>query len=191
VTAHRGVSLFTHRKALGWAIALAALAGCARGNEATRLTAPFDERVVFGELNAVWRNTGDERAFAGGTRLKHSEVRFQYRLDARNSAGDRLYVQLADFQLVGSDGLALGNDSAAVACVLNGGLTESVLAGEIWLPKTHADAVRSFRVNHLAVSLAPRSLAQYREWLLQTRPGHTADIDIELARYTSAPPCSP
>ncbi|HUI26522.1 MAG TPA: hypothetical protein VL403_10600 [Candidatus Kryptonia bacterium] len=166
------------------------LAGCARENNSVRLVAPFDEHAGLGEVVAAWRNTGEERAFAGGTRLKQAEVRFQYRADVRNNAGDRLFVRLADFQLVGSDGLALASDFAAVGCTLNAGVTEAVLAGEVWLPQSQADAVRGFHVAHLAVPLGQRGLARYREWLLQSRPGHTAGIDIELAQYAAAPPCA-
>lgn len=177
---------------LGWyrLLPVALLLACSGDPNRVVLTAPFDAYAKLAEITGVWTNTGEERAFAEATRLKESEVRFQYRLNARNRMQDRLYVRLGGVQLVGGDGFPLGQDTAGIECTLDAGTTEGVLTGSVWLPKSKAKKVRGFRVSHFAVPLNERGRALYREWLLKHRPDQRAAIDAEITAYAAAPPCA-
>jgi hypothetical protein len=180
----------TTGRAVGLALLLLGpLAGCGRNRNTVRLVAPFDQDVTLGEVTATWDKSGEERAFAGGTRLREPEVRFQYRLDVRNRLGDKLFVRLARFQLVGPNGLGLATDPASVECTLSAGNARAILSGEVWIPKSKAEQARGFQVMHFAVPLNERGRALYREWLLQGRPQRSGDVDSEIARYAAAPPC--
>lgn len=174
---------------VGGSVLCIGLAGCRHGGQTVPLTAPFDERVVVGEVSAVWNSTGEERAFADAVRLKEPQIRFHYRADVRNRSGQKLFVRLGQFDLVDDKMLALGQDAASVDCTLSAGSVEGVLAGDIWVTKGHADKVRGFGLNHFAVPLDDRNRAHYRAFRLQGRPAETADIDAEIARYAAAPPC--
>ena len=169
---------------------VALLLACSGDPNRVVLAAPFDARAKLAEVTAVWTNTGEERTFAEAARVEEREVRFQYRVNARNRMQDRLYVRLGGFQLAAADGLVLGQDRAGIECTLDTGTTEGVLTGSVWLPKSKVEKVRRFRVSHFAVPLNERGRALYREWLLKKRPEQRAAIDAEIAAYTAAPPCA-
>jgi len=164
-------------------------AGCSRDHNAIALTAPFNESTKIGEVTATWENAGDERSFADAARLAEPEVRFRFRVDARNKLDDPLFVRLGSFQLVDAAGLTLGTATGEVVCALGAGTTEGVLSGDVWVRKKAANNVGGFRVSHFAVPLSERGRSLYREWLLQGRTQDAAQIDAEIARYASAPPC--
>ena len=170
-------------------LAMVLVAGCSRDRNAVMLTAPFNDSTKIGQLTAVWEDAGDERAFAGGTRLAEPEVRFRFRVDAQNRLGDRLFVRLGNFQLVDATGLGLAAADASIACALSAGTTEGVLSGDVWVPKRTAKNVAGFRISHFAVPLSDRGRSLYREWLLQGRAQDAAQIDSEIGRYAAAPPC--
>ena len=171
------------------AVALGGLLASCSHDDTIKLAAPFNENTIVGEVSAVWNNTAEERGFAGGDRLKEPEVRFRYRLDVRNKLGDKLFVRLGGFELVGENALPLGSDQASVQCVLGTGATPAILEGDAWIPKRIAGSVKAFQVSHLAVPLSDRGRALYREWLLQGRPGAAAEVDAEIGRYAAAPAC--
>jgi len=162
--------------------------GCSRDAHTLPLSAPYNDDTV-GVLSATWTNSGEERAFSGGARLKEPEVRFRYRLDARNDGKDKLYLRLSDVTFADSDGLALGSDPARIACTLNAGQTDGILAGDIWVPKAAAEKVHGVRVSRVAVPLGTAEVTRYRAWLLQGRPNETAQVDAEIAALAAAPTC--
>ena len=171
------------------AVALGGLLASCSHDDTIKLAAPFNENTIVGEVSAVWSNTAAERGFAGGDRLKEPEVRFRYRLDVRSKLGDKLFVRLGGFELVGENGLPLGSDQTNVECIVGSGATPAILQGDVWIPKRVAGSVKAFRVSHLAIPLSDRGRALYREWLLQGRPGAAAEIDAEIARHAAAPAC--
>ena len=168
----------------------ALVAACARDAGSVPLVAPYDAGDRLGAVHAIWNNTGEERGFAAGGRLKEPEVRFRYRLDARNRSTDKLFLRLENPELVDDTGLALAQATAALGCVLGVGESEGVLAGEVWIPKSAANRVSGLRVSHFAVPLGERALKRYREWLLQGRPNEAAQIEAEIAKQAAAPPCT-
>ena len=172
------------------ASALLAAAGCSRSPGALTLTAPFNEETKLGELTAVWKATGQERAFANATRLKEPEVEVQYRVDAKNSMKDPVFVRLGGFELRSADGLALAHDQAQIECALAPGRTEGVLSGSVWVAKSAAEKAARFDVRRFAAPLGERGRALHREWLRQNRPGQDAAVDAELQAYGSAPACT-
>jgi len=165
------------------------LAGCWRDSNRVYVTAPFNQETELADLSATWQNTGEERSFAGSSRLDEAEVRFQYKVDVRNRLEHKLYLELGKFELLDDDRLALASADEAVKCVLGGGNTEAVLEGSLWVPKRSAKKVTGFRLERFGVPLSDRGRAMYREWLLQSRPEEAAAIDAELAGYAAAPPC--
>ena len=169
---------------------LIALSGCSRDTHTMPLAAPFDARTTLGEVHATWKNSGEERAFAQAVRLKEPEVRFQYRVDVDNRSGDKLFVRLGDFQLLGPDGLEVGKDTVRIDCTLAAGKAPGVLAGEVWVPRAHADKIGGFRATAFAVPLGERGRTRYRDWLLRGQPDNTAEVDAELARYAAATECT-
>jgi hypothetical protein len=173
------------------AAALVALAfGCWRDSNGVVLSAPFNDATEIGRVTAVWKNTGEQRSFAGGTRLKAAEVRFQYRVDVKNELDEPLYVRLGAFELVGEDGLSLGRDETVRRCAVAASAEEAVLEGSVWVAQSAAKQVESFRLRRFAVPLSERGRALYREWLLQRRPGQQARIDATLAAHARAPGCT-
>ena len=165
------------------------LCGCWRDSDGVYVTAPFNDQTKLAEIEAVWRNTGEERAFADATRLAEPEVRFQYRVDVVNRLEDRLYVRIGNLELVDADSLSLGSAAEKINCVLDAGKTEALLDGSVWIPKRAAKKVADFRLERYGVPLSERGRAMYREWLLQTRPGEEAEIDADLTRYANTSPC--
>lgn len=163
--------------------------GCRGDSNGVYVSAPFNEKTELAELSAVWRNTGEERTFADASRLDEPQVRFQYKVDARNRLEDQLYLRLGGFELVDEDGLSIGNAGEEVKCVLGAGKTEALLEGSVWVAKRSTGQVAGFRLDRFGVPLSDRGRAMYREWLLQSRPEEGGAIDAELARYASAPPC--
>jgi len=166
-----------------------AFAGCSRDSHTLPMVPPYTDDAE-GVITASWNNIGEERAFSGGARLKEPEVRFRYRLDARNDSDEKLFARLAEMQLVDRQGLALASDPARIECTLNSGETPGVLVGELWVPKSNAEAVHGFHVSRFAVPLGTRGVERYREWLLQGRPSQTAQVDAEIAQLAAAPPCA-
>lgn len=173
------------------ALALALGLGCSRDGDSVRVVAPFNAESKIGEVTAVWQNTGEERAFADGTRLPEPQVRFQYRAEVHNRLHDKVFVRLTNFQLTDAQGLALATSPATVACALAGDATVAALAGELWVPNNRVDVVRGFGVSPFAVPLSERGRALYREWLLQGRTDKAAAVDAEIAGYAAAPACVP
>lgn len=173
---------------VAYALLIGLLVSCSH-DDTIKLAAPFNDRTVVGDVSAVWSNTGEERGFAAGDRLAEPDVRFSYRVDVHNRLGDKLFVRLGEFQLVGENGLPLATDPVRVECALADGATRGVLAGDIWVAKHATGMVKAFRVSHFAVPLSDRGRALYREWQLQGRPGAAAEIDAEIARYAAMPPC--
>lgn len=165
------------------------LAGCHDDSTRLYVTAPFNEETELADVNAVWRDTGEERNFAESSRLDEPQVRFQYKVDLRNRLEHGLYVRLGGFQLVDDAGLSLGKADDSVKCVLAPGTTEAVLEGGVWVPKRSAKKVAGFRLRRFGVPLSERGRAMYREWLLQRRPEEGDAIDAELAGYAATPPC--
>lgn len=172
------------------ALALLATAGCSRHPGGVELTAPFNEDTKLGELTAVWKATGQERAFANATRLKEPEVELQYRVDARNALKDSVFVRLGGFDLQSRDGLSLARDETQIECSLPPGRTEGVLSGSVWVAKSAAEKAGRFDIRRFAAPLGERGRALHREWLRQNRPGQDAAIDAELQAYGSAPACT-
>jgi hypothetical protein len=169
--------------------ALILLVGCPGDATRVYVTAPFNEETELAEVRAVWRNTGEERAFAEASRLAEAQVRFQYKVDVRNLLEHALYLRLGSFELVDDDRLSLAKADDQVQCVLGAGKSEALLEGAIWVPKRWAKKVTGFRLDRFGVPLSDRGRAMYRQWLLQSRPEDAAVIDAELARYAAAPPC--
>lgn len=165
------------------------LGGCWRDSNGVYVTAPFNEATELAELHAVWRNTGEERAFADASRLDEAQVRFQYRVDVHNHLEERLYLQLGKFELLDDARLSLGSADDGIRCVLAAGKIEGLLEGSVWVAKGSAEKVGGFRLDRFGVPLSERGRAMYREWLLQSRPEEGGAIDAELAVYASAPPC--
>jgi hypothetical protein len=177
------------RTSLGLLFLLMALpTGCSRDAHTLPLSAPYADETL-GALTATWTNTGDQRAFSGGARLKEPEVRFRYRLDARNDCGDKMYLRLGDVTLVDSEGLSLGSDPTSIECTLSAGESEGVRTGEVWVPATVASNVQGLRAARVAVPLGTRQVARYRQWLLEGRPGETAQVEAQIAQLAAAPPC--
>jgi hypothetical protein len=192
MTQHRLVGPTVRRRLalVGVALIAAAVPGCSRSGHTASLAAPYDDDESLGEITAVWDNTGEERGFDGGARLKQPEVRFRYRLDARNRSGDKLFLRLADMQLVDRGGLTLGKHVVQIECTLNAGDTDGVLSGDVWVPKSAVDDIDGFRVTRLAIPLGAHSLQRYRDWLLQGRPNDAAQVDAEVAKHAGAPACA-
>src|SRR5207249_10764260 len=67
----------------------------------------------------------------------------QYRTSVRNRLHDALFVRLSDFELVDDHGLEVGTDATSAECTIGAGVTEGVLAGEVWVPKKDVERVRS------------------------------------------------
>jgi hypothetical protein len=176
--------------AFAGALALVLAASCSRNPGALTLTAPFNEDTKLGELTAVWKATGQERAFANASRLKEPEVEVQYRVDAQNSMKDPVFVRLGGFELLSGDGLALARDEAQIECALAPGRTQGVLSGSVWIAKSAAAKAGRFDVRRFAAPLGERGRALHREWLRQNRPGQDAAVDAELQAYGSAPACT-
>jgi hypothetical protein len=172
------------------ALTVLLLAACSHDKEGVELVAPFDGGGSLGRVTAVWSKSGKDRAFAGGVRLKESEVRFQYRVDVRSRYRDKLFVEVGNFQLVDANGLALGSDTTTTSCILPDGTLQGILSGEVWLPRRLGERVKAFRVAHLAVPLGDRERKQYREWLLRGRPDGGGEVDAKIATYAAAPPCT-
>jgi hypothetical protein len=171
------------------AVLLLPLVGCARHSEGVPLTAPFNDETEIGAVTAVWQSSGEGRAFAAGVRLKEPEVRFQYRVDVKNRMEHPMFVRLGGFQLLSSDGLALGADEARVACTVGSPGVQGVLSGSVWIAKHATDRIGGFTIRHFAVPLNERGRALYREFLLTTRPAEARAIDAEIAAYAAAPGC--
>lgn len=165
------------------------VAGCWRDSNGVYVTAPFNEKTKLAEVSAVWRNTGETRAFAEATRLDEEEVRFQYRVDVENRLEDKLYLRVGKLELLDENGLSLGDATEEVKCVLGAGESQALLKGSVWVPKRSAAMVESFGIDEFGVPLSDRGRAMYREWLLQGRPGEGEAIDAELAAYAAAPGC--
>jgi len=180
-------------RAVCWGLLVAVcslpLSGCWRDADGVYVAAPFNERTKLAQVEAVWRNTGEERAFADATRLDEPQVRFQYQVDVENRLEDRLYLHLGKLELLDDERLSLGTASEEVTCVLDTGKTESLLEGNVWVAKRSAKKVSGFRLERFGVPLSERGRAMYREWLLQSRPGEERAIDAELTEYANAPPC--
>jgi hypothetical protein len=177
-------------RAVAVSVSLAALlAACSRDQGTVSLVPPYDDGDKLGTVHATWDNTGEERGFAAGTRLKEPEVRFRYRLDVRNRSDDKLFLRLENPEFVDDNGLAVGQAPAKVECTLQTGESKDVLTGELWVPKSAAPSVRSLRVSRFAVALGERPLRRYREWLLRGRPNEAAQIDAEIAIQAAVPAC--
>lgn len=170
-------------------VAVILLAGCARTETALPLAAAHDRGARLGTVTIRWEVAGDERAFAGGVRLAVPEVRVRYRVEARNTSGDKIFVRLSDVRLVTSAGTTIATDAAHRACVLAPGAAAAVLLGEIWVPRDRLDAIRQAELSRLAAPLGGRALRAYREWLLQGRPGAAEAVEREIADQAGAPPC--
>ncbi len=162
---------------------------CSRDRSTVVVTAPFNDSTKIGELTAVWNDSGEERAFANAQRLDTPEVRFRFRVDARNRLDDGMFVRLGNFQLVDRSGLTIAASDQRAECILNAGTTEGVLSGEVWVPKTAVNDVAGFRVAQFGVPLSERGRSLYREWLLQERAHEPAQADAEIAGYLAAPAC--
>jgi hypothetical protein len=163
--------------------------GCRSESSHLSLVAPFNEHAKIGEVTATWVASGEERTFAGGARLRQPEMRFQYRVQVRNLLQDKLYVELADFQLTDAQGMELAADSRRSECVLAAEGSAVSLAGEIWLPRRSKERIAGFEVRRFAAPLSERGRALYREWLLQGRPRDTAEVDKRFSVYAGAPQC--
>jgi hypothetical protein len=165
------------------------LAACSHGDEGVELTAPFNAETEVADVTAIWTNTGQERTPPAENALKAPEVRFRYRVDVRNRLKGRLFVHLANFRLMDGRGEEISRDTQSAECTVGPGTTEGVLDGALWVPKAAFGEAKEFRVDHFSVPLSVRGRALYRQYLLERRPGETAAIDAELARYAAAPPC--
>ncbi len=166
------------------------LSHCSRDTHTAPLLAPYDDREKLGTVTASWSNTGEERAFAEAVRLKQPEVRFQYHVDADNRTDDKLFVRLAELELVDGEGTVLGKGSALAECTLSPGASSGVLAGDVWVATASADRVHGFRVARMAVPLGDKTVQHYRRWLLQGRPTAGMDIDTEIAHLAAAAACA-
>jgi hypothetical protein len=171
-------------------LVIIALAACQRADEGVFLVAPFNPQAKLGKVEAVWRETGEERNSGGGVRLPEPEARFQYRVDVRNRLRSPIFVRLSDFAFTSEDGVDLGGDESRRECVTVPGLNEAALTGEVWVRKSLAPGVKGFRVSTFAVPLSDRGRALYREWLLQRRTRDAEEIDAEIRGYLNAPPCA-
>jgi hypothetical protein len=174
----------------GAVVLLGIALGCSRDSREVLLTAPFNDDTEIGRATAVWQSTGEERAFAGGARLKEPEIRFQYRVDVKNEMEHPIFVRLGGFELLSEDGLALGRDDASIECTVGSRGAQGVLSGSVWVAKHAASKIGRFRLGHFAVPLNERGRALYREFLLTTRPGEAQAIEAELAGYAAAKGCA-
>jgi hypothetical protein len=168
----------------GLLLSLLIAAGCTRSAATLELIAAFSDDTAVGELNATWRDTGEERP---GSAPNTRERKVIFRVDAVNRLSDPLYLGLRDLRLLGPAGaLAV---PGAVACALAPGTTPGLLSGAVWVPARDAPGIHGFEISRFAVPLSERGRAFYREFLLRQRPGAAAAIDEEMAAYAAAAPC--
>lgn len=163
---------------------------CSRDRGEVVLLAPYDDGEKLGAVHATWDNTGEQRGFAGGDRLAEPEVRFRYRVDARNRGDDKVFLRLAAAELLDDSGLPLGRAGEQVECLLASGETRGILSGEIWIPASKVKGVRSLHVRHFAAPLGGRGVKRYREWLLQGRADDAARVDAEIAQQAGVQACA-